>query len=193
MMSDPRARALLIVALVLAAVRFALMPWLEWQGEKREALQVLTQRLDRSEGLVRSRSAIERNATALFAESQKAKAVFPVVTSGEAFRLQSQQQLTALAQQFGVSVKVFDVLTEGDVDRLSLRFIRVRLQVEGAARFVARFHGEIEGRMQNAIVRSVRFESNVVPLVAPGEAIVQAALMADLYYFAGPPAAGKTP
>lgn len=56
---DAERRRLLIGALVvLASLRFLILPWIDQQAEAREQLEVLTQRLDRSTGVVLNRSAI---------------------------------------------------------------------------------------------------------------------------------------
>ncbi len=180
-MNEPRYRVLLALALALAGLRFLVVPWLEHQGERRDALQVLTQRLDRSEGLVEARDTILKQSSTLTAAAQAARTRYPVALNSDEFRLLAQQQFSALAQDSGIIITVFDVLLEGEQKEANLKFVRVRLQVEGALNRLARFHGEIEGRMPHALLQSLRIDSSM-PIAEPGDPTVQGSLTADLYY-----------
>jgi hypothetical protein len=178
---NERYRVLLIVALALAAVRFVVVPWVDHQGERRDSLQVLTQRLDRSEGLVEARETILKQSTTLTAAAQAARTPYPVALNSDEFRLLAQQQLSMLAQESGIIVTVFDVLLEGEQKEANLQFVRVRLQLEGALNRMARFHGEIEGRLPYALLKSLRIDSSY-PIAGPGDPTVQGSLTADLYF-----------
>ncbi len=88
-MNEPRYRVVLVLALALAGLRFLVVPWLEHQGERRDALQVLTQRLDRSEGLVEARDTILKQSSTLTAAAQAARARYPVALNSDEFRLKT--------------------------------------------------------------------------------------------------------
>lgn len=180
-MNEPRYRVLLVLALALAGLRFLVIPWLEHQGERRDALQVLTQRLDRSEGLVEARDTILKQSSTLTAAAQAARARYPVALNSDEFRLLAQQQFSMLAEGSGINITVFDVLLEGEQKEANLKFVRVRLQFEGALNRLARFHGEIEGRMPNALLQSLRVDASY-PIAGPGDPTVQGSLTADVYY-----------
>ena len=180
-MNEPRYRLLLIFALVLAAIRFVIVPWVAHQGERRDSLQVLTQRLDRSETLVGARESILKQAGTLTAATRAARARYPVAQNSDEFRLLAQQQFSMLAQEAGIMITVFDVLLEGEQQEANLKFVRARVQIQGALNRVARFHGEIEGRMPHAAVRSFRIDSPM-PIAGPGDPTVQGSMTVDLYY-----------
>ena len=58
-MTYSRNQVLLIVAAGLVVIRFVIVPWLNWQSEQRDALAVMTQRLDRAIGVIENREAID--------------------------------------------------------------------------------------------------------------------------------------
>ena len=181
MIGQSRYRTLLIVALVLAAARFVVLPLVSLQAEQRDNLRLLTQRLDRSESLVERKEIILTQTSRLNAAYRNARSRYPVAGSPDEYRLQVQQQISALAQECGVSITVFDVLLDGAQPDARLGFVRVRMQMQGGLSRVARFHGEFEGRVQNASLKSVNFTSSF-PISGPGNPIVQAAFTADLFF-----------
>jgi hypothetical protein len=131
--------------------------------------------------LVEARETILKQSTTLTAAAQAARTPYPVALNSDEFRLLAQQQLSMLAQESGIIVTVFDVLLEGEQKEANLQFVRVRLQLEGALNRMARFHGEIEGRLPYALLKSLRIDSSY-PIAGPGDPTVQGSLTADLYF-----------
>jgi hypothetical protein len=141
----------------------------------------MTKQYDRSAWLIENREAINRRSVALTGEMARVRAIYPEVASPEEYRLQVQQQLAAVAQVCGLTISVFDVVSEGDFQSADLKFLRVRLQTSGSLKQFVRFHGQIEGDLKNAFLRKVRIE-NSMPSDSPTDAVVQAVIIVDIYF-----------
>lgn len=183
-MSDSRLPALLGLLLVLGALRFGIVPWAQSQDASREELEVLTRRLDRSEGVVQNRTAIVAAREALAANSGSVLARFPASASADQFRLTTQQRVGAVAQAAGVQVTVFDWVLEGRVDDAGLAYGRARIAFEGPLRDVARAHGELEAALPNAAVREVGLQA-INPADATGVVRATQTMLVDVFYRRG--------
>jgi hypothetical protein len=153
----PRYRRLLLLAGVLAAIRFVVFPWLELQADWHDQLKVLTQRLDRSEALLANRSIIEK--ALLSAEQDHAALLsrFPEAVDDESFKRETQQQVSAIATELGARVTYFDWLEP--VESVSgLGAQRARMTVEGGMRSLALLQGQLETRMPHLFVQEVSYE-----------------------------------
>lgn len=160
-MDSERNRWLIGLALSLAAIKFILMPWADAQTESRQALQVLTQRLDRSVGVVQNRDAILNSHAALQASISAARGRFPEVESVEKFRLQTQTQIGQMMSSRALNTLLFDWILEGKVDEANLKFVRARFQAQGELRKIADLQAELEGGLPNLIIREVRLMTSV--------------------------------
>ena len=180
-MASPRYRLLLGIAAVLAALRFGVVPWVEAQAAARERLQVLTQRLDRSVGVIDNREAVLSAAESLEAAAGEARARFPEFDSAESFRLEGQRRIGALAAASGLSLAVFDWVLEGAVEASGVAYGRTRFQVEGALRDVVRLHGELEGQLPTLSVRELQLNL-AGPAAGVGETRATLTVLADLFY-----------
>jgi len=180
-MADRRARALLAVAAVLAVLRFVVVPWIEAQNEAHDGLQVLTQRLERSVGVVQNREALSAARQGLAEANAQARERFPTAESVEAFRIEGQRRLGDLAVSAGLKLTLFDWLLDGKVEDAALAFGRVRVQVEGAPWELARLHTDLEGRLPHVAIREVQLS---VPRGSSGAADGRATLtlVADVYF-----------
>lgn len=165
-MDKPRLPLLLAVVAVLAVLRFGIVPWAEAQNATRDELEVLTRRLDRSEGVVQNRDAILAARKLLRSNAEKLHARFPQPGTADEFRLGTQQRIGQVAQSAGVQMTVFDWVLEGRIDGTDLAYGRARLNFEGPLRDLVRAHGELEGALPNAAIR----ELNVLGVVPAGEA-----------------------
>lgn len=180
-MASPRYRLLLGIAAVLAALRFGVVPWVEAQAAARERLQVLTQRLDRSVGVIENRDAVLAAAGALETATGEARARFPEFDSAETFRLEGQRRIGGLVAAGGLSLAMFDWVLEGMVEEGGLAWGRARFQAEGALRDVARLHGELEGSLPAMSVRELQL--NVAgPAASLGDTRATLIVVADLFY-----------
>ena len=124
-MGDARVRMLLVLAAVLAALRFAVVPWMQQQAEQRQQLEVLTQRLDRSVAVVQNAEAMQAALGKVVEVTEAARAPFPLVDDRERFRLDAQRMLAGVAQRGGVSVTLFDWVVDGEAPQAGMAYGRV--------------------------------------------------------------------
>jgi hypothetical protein len=93
----------------------------------------------------------------------------------------AQQQITAIAAECGVSLTLFDVILEGNHSTSGLNFIRSRVQFQGPLNGVARFHGALEGNLQNILIQNLKIDS-AFPISEPGAALVRGSVTMDMYF-----------
>ena len=152
-MTLTRNQLLLSIAAVLGAIRFLIVPWIEWQSEQRDALTVLTQRVDRAVGVIENRAAIDKAVVDVEKNVMSLRARFPSEPDVETFRLQSQQQITAIASELGLNARVFEWVLDGDDPDARLSHSRARVQFEGSGRALAQGQAALEARMTHLAVR----------------------------------------
>jgi hypothetical protein len=188
--ADSRVRWLVVLAAVLAGLRFAVVPWMQQQGEQRQQLEVLTQRLDRSVSVVQNAEALQSARGKVVEVTEAARAPFPVVDDKDRFRLDSQRTLAGIAQRGGVSVTLFDWVLDGEAAQAGMAYGRVNVSLAGPLDSLVAVHGAIEAEMPYAAVREVKLD--LVRVLKPGLSKDPGtlALVMDLYYR---PATGSTP
>ena len=191
-MGNDRLRWLLGVVAVLAALRFAIMPWVNAQNEHRQYLQLVTQRLDRSSAVVHNRERIEAARQKLGKVESQVRGQFPRAESADQFRLDAQRAITGIVEGAGVSLKLFDWLLDGEVPEARLAYGRARVNVEGTLANVLRAHGDLEGALPYAAVREITLEARE-PARSAGTQDTMATLVVDLYFESAAPAAGEAP
>ena len=180
-MSDDRLRRLSVLAATLLVLRFGVVPWIGWQREQRDALVVLTKRLDRSAGVIENRTAIEKSSKDLEAALAAYRAKFREAETIESFRLAAQQDLNALVVKNGLRVNVFDWVVEKFDDPPPIARTRARVQIGGTLRALAVIHGNIETLFPSAIVREVRIDP-ISPTNNPSSTAAQLTLVLDIYF-----------
>jgi hypothetical protein len=180
-MTDQRRALLLGIAAVLALLRFGVMPWIQAQNDARDRLQVLTQRLDRSVGVVSNRDAILAARDQLSGAAAAARSRFPAAASREAFQLDSQRRVGAVISTTGLKLALFDWVLDGKVDDAGLEYGRIRFQVEGPLRDMVRLHGDLEGTLPFLVVREVQlnFRGEAAAL---DDTAVTLSVVADLFF-----------
>ena len=183
-MADSRRRLLVGLVAVLAGLRFVVVPWIAAQNEQREGLEALTRRLDRSEGVVRNRSAIEATQKQLAARAEALRAQFPAAANPDEFRLAEQRRIGELARRLGVTVQVFDWILEGEDTAAGLKFGRARVNLEGPLPSLIRAHAALESGSPNGFVRDLRLNL-AAPADGPSTVRATASLVIDLYFRAG--------
>ena len=201
-MGDSKVGSLLVLAGVLAALRFAVVPWMQQQVEQRQQLEVLTKRLDRSVSVVQNAEAMQAARGKVVEVTEASRAPFPAVDSKDRFRLDTQRRLAGIAQRGGVEVTVFDWVVDGEAPQAGMAYGRVNARLSGPLDSLIAVHGAIEADMPFAAVREVKLD---LPRVSkPGLVRDPAtlALVMDLYYRpvvvpapapAAAPAQGGTP
>ena len=156
-MSADRRRWLIGLLMVLLAIKFAVLPWIQSQEDARAQLDVLTKRLDRSTGVVLNRAAITESLSALEKANAADRTMFPESANVESFRLEAQQRVTALVQSQALQVEAFDWVLDELPTGSELGFVRGRIIVRGDMRAVASLLGTLEGELPNMVVREVSY------------------------------------
>jgi hypothetical protein len=190
---DARVRWLLGLALVLAALRFIVVPWTQSQVERRQQLEVLTRRLDRSAGVVANADAIRGALGKVTASTAIVRQRFPQVADKDNFRLEAQRMLAGIASRGGAKVVLFDWVVDGDAPQAGLAYGRVNARIEGPFDSLVSVHGQIEAEMPFAAVREVTldFTQDGVSGLSSGTTMV--ALVMDLYYQPAAPVPATSP
>jgi len=179
---DARVRWLLGLALALAVLRLAIVPWARAQDEQRQQLEVLTQRLDRSAGVVGNSEAMLAAQGKVAAAAQAARKPYPEVADKERFRLDAQRMLAGIAARGGAKVVLFDWVLDGEAGRAGLAYGRVKASINGPLENLVAVHGQIEGELPFAAIREIK-----VDLPRGGASGLSAdeatfAFVMDLYY-----------
>lgn len=180
-MAEGRNRWMLGLAIALAAIKFVILPWIDNQADRHQELQVLTQRLDRSIGVVQNRDAILKSYASLKSETDAARGRFPEVKSVEQFRLQAQTAIGQMITSRSLNTLFFDWVLEGAVRDANLKFVRTRFQAQGGLRQVAELQTELEGSFPNLIIREARLVTSV-PVKEVDEVGGNITIVADLYF-----------
>jgi len=179
---DSRVRWLLGLALVLVALRFALVPWAEAQVERRQQLEVLTQRLDRSAGVIEDKSEILAAQGRLRKLSKATLEIFPEVDDQDRFRLDAQRMLSGIAGRGDVKVTLFDWIVDGDSAKAGLAYGRVNASLQGPLESLVAVQGQVEGEMPFAAVREVKLETPGNGVSGLADASATLLLVIDLFY-----------
>ena len=184
-MTSTRYRWLGGIALLLAGLRFLLVPWIQSQSVQSERLQTLTAKLDRSQSLTGNSEAINRTHDRLVKDLESIRGRFLEAPDAQGFKLDAQRQINQIASSIGLKVALFDWLLDGTEDDAGLAYGRAKFRIEGSLRDVIRLHGEIEGQLRSAAVREFDLELQS-PVSGPSLDGAAATLVVDLYYWVAP-------
>lgn len=180
-MGDNRRRVLIGVLLALVAVRFLIFPWIESQSDAREQLQVLTNRLDRSLGVVLNRDAIRSSMQNLEKANAIERSKFPESKDVSSFQLEAQQRVTGIIQSRSLQVEAFDWILSDPPGATGFGSIRCRVLVRGDQRALALLLGELEGNLHNMLVHEATFNFES-PNRGPFESKTLMTLVADFHF-----------
>lgn len=156
-MTSTLQKRLLWILVALLAVKFLLLPWLDWQSERAQDLQMLSKRLSRSQEVIQNSATIAKSADVLDRELETIRARYPAAASSEEFRLQFQQDVSALVTEQGLRVSLFDWIVDESTDHPAILFSRARIVVPGGARQLAKLHGSLESRFPSIRVVEANF------------------------------------
>jgi hypothetical protein len=144
--TDSRTRSLLIVLAALLLVRFGVVPWLDHQAEMRDALEVLSRRVERSTLVLNNRDLILKTEKSLEAAASAGRKRFSAYPDAAAFKLEIQPAIEQLAAANSVTLVSFSWMLDGEVPDSSLRFARARIQFSGSPRALAGLHADLDGK-----------------------------------------------
>jgi hypothetical protein len=181
-MTNERTRTLLLLLATLVAVRFVLLPWRESQDESLERLQVLTDRLDRSEAVYANRELINKSLAKLEKSTEGTRARFPDAADEAAFRLQQQQAVSGKLEAVGLPLSEFNWVVGGELADANLRFSRFRLQTSGDVGAIARFVSSIETTDTHLLVRELTLTPVNAQQISLGSSSTQLTMLVDAYY-----------
>jgi hypothetical protein len=171
-----------VLAAVLAALRFAVVPWMQQQAEQRQQLEVLTQRLDRSVAVVQNAEAMQAALGKVMEVTESARAPFPLVDDRERFRLEAQRMLAGIAQRGGVTVTLFDWVVDGEAPQAGMAYGRVNASLSGPLDSLVAVHGALEAEMPFAAVREVKLDLSRGARPGLSKDPATLALVMDLYF-----------
>lgn len=177
---NERYRRLLMVAVVLAGLRFGVVPWLDWQAAQHDRLQVVSQRLDKSEALLKNTDLLMPALQKIEDEVRQLREPFPSGVREDQFKRESQQQITALVESLGLTVDYFDWLDAVEAPA-GLSGQRARFTISGGMRDLALMQGELESKISHLFVSEVSYRfSGVIAGAWPTPSAIT--ISADLYY-----------
>jgi hypothetical protein len=181
-MNADRTKWLLMAVLLLAVVKFVVMPWREQQAESAQSLQVLTQRLDRSAGVVLNKEKILITRDQLRRANAPVAALFPLSSGDAEAQLSVQSSMDAVLQRHGLKLGLFDWVATNVEAGGSLRYSRFQLQTSGETSVLARFLADVESGSQQIVIREVSLQGQ--PLLRGASAGDQSELrlVADVYF-----------
>lgn len=151
-----RQRVLLVIAVSLLGVRYALLPLLEWQRDARDALVVTSRRLDRAEDLLLNRVQVKASLDQMEKAVASLRAQFPVKSDSDTARLDFQREINEVLGSKGLTVRVFDWVVETPVEGTALNSLRARVSVSGGMRSLANAGAVLETRLSHAEIRELR-------------------------------------
>jgi hypothetical protein len=178
---EGRLRWLVGVALAAALLRFAIIPWFEFQADQVMQLQTVSKRLDRSNKLIAAERDIEGRHALVLQKLQSLQRRFPLVESVGKFRVDVQQGISADAAQSGATVRSFDWVGEGALPPSQLQFVVARMELFGTLSALAKAQATIESNRPNLIVREVCFLGEV-PANARDNTVGSLVIGADFFY-----------
>jgi hypothetical protein len=189
-MSDSRVRTLLYVALALAAIQFLVVPAVQFRSELRDEVATLTKRLDRSEAVLKNKTQLQETSLRLQSSSAAVLQLIPRPADEDAFRLTTQQSISAMVGETGSTMSVFDWAFGGTVEGTDIRFVRSRMTITGEISSLAKLQALLDARVSNAVIRdwSLIAEREVgrgVPAKSSLNAVI------DFHYRSAVPGAGS--
>ncbi len=141
--SRSQKKALLVIGAILLAIRFGVVPLIDYQNQLKQQIELESRQLERAMTLL-SGDEDAVSIQAISSDLAAAEALLPVYTAESEFKLVQQQRLEQLASDVDVSIEVFDWL--GRVERGNLNdylfTYQGQIEVEGAITDIVRFQTE---------------------------------------------------
>jgi len=147
---------LLILLAVLLVVKFAIVPWAEWQDEQHAELLTKAKKLQRSESLLLVRDEVRTQAEASGQQWQAALERFPQTADAQTIRLEMMQQIQQELAALQVKVNLFDWLAEEDLQVEGLKRASINLTLEGTLPNLTLAHLKLESGFPNMVVKQLR-------------------------------------
>lgn len=139
-MTQTKQKLLLGVLGLLLLAKFVFVPWAETQDEQVQALEVLFKKLQRSELLLTSEQQLNQMHAEFQQQQQALVQLLPQAESTEQYKLALQQQIQDEIGRQGLSLELFDWLSQVPVDAYTVQKATVTLRVSGAVKSVITLH-----------------------------------------------------
>lgn len=147
---------LLVLLVVLAFLRFAVVPFLDYQAQSKEQLELLTQQLDKAEQLMNSKEQLQQARLASETQFNLLREVFFKDENSAQFRLNQQQFIQQQLQTFNTEVNFFDWLGQKELADDQIEVHQARIIIEGSFADLMRSYTEVISAMP--AVRVTEFE-----------------------------------
>jgi hypothetical protein len=146
---------LLGIILVLAGLRFIIVPWMDLQDEQKQQLETLTKRLVRSQVLVEHRAELnELKDRQDLVVNQLLRGMRTSPSTAE-YQLEFQQQMQQLLESNNVNLLLFDWLSDTDLKAFNAHRARVSLRFDGAVADVVKTHLMLEQNYPGLLIRDL--------------------------------------
>lgn len=151
-MSGGQAR-LLIIAGLLAAIQFVVLPLISYQAELRDELTLLQRQLVRSEALVEQLPVLTLQAEKLDAAARRVADAFPDASNATGFRLEVQDQIQRLLREQGNQVTLFSWLAQPQAAGNGIQVQQARVNISGNFKTLA--EGQLQLAQQAPYIRFI--------------------------------------
>lgn len=146
---------LLGIILLLAGLRFIIVPWMDYQDEQKQQLETLTKRLVRSEALVEFRTELTEQKQLQDTAVSKLLTGLQQSPSTEQYQLEFQQQMQQLLESNKVSLLLFDWLSDTDLKTFNVHRARINLRFEGTIADIVKTHLVLEQNYPSLLIRDL--------------------------------------
>ncbi len=123
-------KTLIVILVVLAALRFMGVPFLDYQAQQITRLELTSQQLERASRLLNSNIDDEK-VQQLQTKLQEIENSYMVHTGTSEFRLIAQRQIQNMVGDYGVQIDLFDWLTQREVMANYLYTHQARIILQG--------------------------------------------------------------
>lgn len=151
-MSASQAR-LLLIAGVLVAIQFIVLPLVSYQTELRDELAMLQRQVVRSEALVEQLPVLTLQAEKLDAAAQRVATAFPDASNATGFRLEVQDQIQRLLREQGNQVTLFSWLAQPQAAGNGMQVQQARVNISGNFKTLA--EGQLQLAQQAPYIRFI--------------------------------------
>ncbi len=156
MPSQPKTKLLLICMGCLIFIRFILWPFIDWQDEQVSQLQIQTQKLEKTTSMIARLpefEALQQQQSNLLLQNLSG---IPTMATTQQFRLEFMQGVQQVLEPLGVTVSLFDVVSEQIIAETSVTAAMVNLDLKGNLQQLAEAHQLLERHFPNLVVKQFR-------------------------------------
>lgn len=133
-------KRLLIIAAILAAIQFIVVPLMGYQDQQHQELELLKQRLARSEQLLENREEIAELKKALVENQQQMLNAIPEASDKTIFRISLQGDIQAILRKHNVKMNEFNWLTDEQQVSQNVQLQRAKIIIEAPVSQLAQAH-----------------------------------------------------